>query len=266
MKYQRLLAFGFAALTAVTLACSKAPTTPTAPGGGSAEDLGAAPDGSTLKVTAPVPVSPNGGVLIEDLDPDLVIENSKPLYVSSLNLSYVFQVIDEDGTVVYTSPQIPQGSGGRTTHEIGVDLDENEKHTWRVWAVYQGRQGPRSATASFETFARFGVSCARPGAIPVDIVACRFAQHDGARGMDHEEMIQFMREVAYDLNRLGISDKGGFGLAIKTIGNNCLGYSCDIICEGHGNDQNQYDILLDESIPQWLEVGEVTVRYCEIVR
>jgi hypothetical protein len=266
MKHQRPFAFAFAALTAVTLACSKTPSTPTAPGGSSAEDLGAAADGSTLKVTAPIPVEPIGGVEITDLDPDLVIENSTPLYVSSLNVSYIFEVIDEDGQLVYTSPQIPQGAGGRTTHEIGKDLDMNEVHTWGARAVYQGRQGPRSANASFKTFSRFGVSCARPGATPLDIVACRFEQHDGGSGMDHEELIQFMREVAYDLNQLGISDKGGFGLAVKTVGNNCLGYSCDIICEGHGNDQNQYDILRDESEPQWSEVSEVSVRECEIVK
>ena len=41
--------------------------------------------------------------------------------------------------------------------------------------------------------------------------------------MDPEETIQFMREVAYDLNRAGMSDKGGFGVLIKTVGNNCLG-------------------------------------------
>ena len=84
--------------------------------------------------------------------------------------------------------------------------------------------------------------------------------------MDHEETIQFMREVAYDLNRAGMSDKGGFGVLIKTVGNNCLGYSCDIICEGNGGDQNQFDILIDERIPNWGEVEEVTVRECEIVR
>ena len=84
--------------------------------------------------------------------------------------------------------------------------------------------------------------------------------------MDQEETIQFMREVAYDLNRANLSSKGGFGVLIKTEGNNCLGYSCDIICEGNGGDQNQFDILIDETIPNWGEVDEVTVRVCEIIR
>ena len=266
MNSQKFLALAVAALTAVTFACSKSPGTPVSPSGSAGGGADAYADGSTLKVTAPVPVSPRGGVEIEDLDPELVIENSKPLFVGSLTLSYVFEVIDEDGQIAYRSNPIPQGAGGRTTHEITRDLRENESHTWRVRAVMDGRQGPMSTTANFKTFSRFGVSCARAGAQPVEIVACRFEQHNGASGMDHEETIQFMREVAYDLNRMEISDKGGFGLAVKTTGNNCFGYSCDIICEGHGNDQNQYDILLDERIPQWLEVAEVTVRECEIIR
>jgi hypothetical protein len=76
-----------------------------------------------------------------------------------------------------------------------------------------------------------------------------------------------MKEVAYDLNQLDISDKGGFGVLVKDIGNNCLGYSCDIICEGNGGNQNQFDILRDESEPQWSEVGDgLVVRFCEIIK
>lgn len=263
MRQQRILAFGLAAAAAFGLACGQTPATPTAPTNASvAGQPDAAADGSTLKVTAPTLVSPAGGIQLEDLDPELVIENAKPLYVASLDLAYVFEVLDQAGQIVYRSDPVAQGSNGRTTHELNRDLEDNKPYRWRARAVLDGRQGPMSATANFETLSRYGVSCAWTGS-PIGIIGCRIDQHGG---MDHEELIQFMREVAYDLNKLGISDKGGFGLAIKTTGNNCLGYSCDIICEGQGNDQNQYDILLDESIPQWLEVQDVTVRECEIVR
>ena len=73
-----------------------------------------------------------------------------------------------------------------------------------------------------------------------------------------------MREVAYDLNRLFNTDQ--FGILVKTEGNNCHGYSCDIICEGHGGSQNQYDILIDDQFPNWAEVDNPTVRPCEIVK
>lgn len=264
MNYQKLFALAVAAMTATTLACSQAADPPTSPSGANPFGSEAGPDGSTLKVTAPNAMSPVGGAEVSDLDPDLVISNAQSRFVPNLPLSYVFEVANEANQVVYRSNPVPAGANGTTSHEIQTQLADDETHTWRAYAVYQGQRGPMSGTASFKTVNRFGVSCAHTGS-PIGIVACRFEQH-GSTGMDHEELIQFMREVAYDLNQLGISDKGGFGLAIKTIGNNCLGYSCDIICEGHGNDQNQYDILIDESIPNWAEVGDVAVRECEIVR
>jgi hypothetical protein len=265
MKKQTLLAFVGAVATATAIACSQAPTPPTSPAGSDSFTGVRGPDDSSLKVGAPALVSPVGGVEIEDLDPSLVINNVTARFASSVGLSYVFQVVDSEGRIVHTSAPVPAGSGGRTTYELPVELENDEAHTWRAWAVYQDQRGPRSSTTSFRTLSRFGVSCAHLGE-PLAIVSCRFAQHDGGSGMDHEELIQFMKEVAFDLNRANLSDKGGFGLAIKTIGNNCLGYSCDIICEGHGNDQNQYDILIDEAIPNWAEVSEVTVRQCEIIQ
>lgn len=262
MKHQTFIAFTAASALAFTLACSGQSPAPTSPNGLDPAGTGANADGSTLKVTAPVAVSPIGGIEIDDTSPNLVINNSTGKFVN-LALTYVFEVLDSQNRVVYRSNPVTQGGGGRTTHEVNLDLDDEGSYTWRAIPMFQSQLGPRTATASFKTLARFGVSCAHLG-VPIAIVACRHAQH-GA-GMDHEENIQFMKEVAYDLNRANLSDRGGFGLAIKTIGNNCLGYSCDIICEGHGNDQNQYDILIDELIPNWGEVAEVTVRECEIIR
>ena len=265
MRYQKLFAFAAAASTATALACSQVPTPPTSPSASPSRSLDAGPDGATLKATAPVAVSPAGGIEITDLDPDLVINNATPTFVSSVPLSYVFEVFGDKGELVYQSNPIPAGADGRTVHELATDLRNDEVHTWRAYAVYNGHRGPMSSPTSFKTLSRFGVSCAHAGS-PIGIVACRFEQH-GGNAMDHDETIQFMKEVAYDLNQLGISDKGGFGLLIKNIGNNCFGYSCDIICEGNGNDQNQYDILIDESIPNWAEVGDgLVVRQCEIIR
>jgi hypothetical protein len=264
MKKHTILAFAVAAATAVTLACSKSPAAPTSPAGTPPVSGEVGPDGSTLKVGAPTLVSPVGGIEVSDRSPDLVLNNVSAKF-ANVALSYVFQVVDEDGVVVYTSPAVPAGANGQTRHEVNKNLDFNEGHTWRAWAVYQGQRGPRSSIANFKVFSLYGVSCAFPGSQPIDVVACRFEQHGGT-AMDHEETIQFMKEVAFDLNQLNLSDKGGFGIAVKTTGNNCLGYSCDILCEGNGDDQNQYDILIDERIPNWAEVSEVTVRFCEIIK
>jgi hypothetical protein len=260
MRYQKLFALAAAASTATVIACSQGSTPPTAPNGTSPGLIAAGPDGATLKATAPVAVSPVGGIESTDLSPELVIDNASSIYVSNLPLSYVFEVMNQAGTLVYRSNPIPAGNG-RTAHEVVGDLNNEETHTWRAYAVYQGHRGPMSTAASFKTLSRFGVSCAFHRD-PLAIVACRFDQHGG---MDEEEVVDFLREVAYDLNQAGISDHGGFGLLVKTSGNNCLGYSCDIICEGNGGGQNQYDILIDDSVPNWAEVDNPTVRPCEII-
>jgi hypothetical protein len=261
MKHHQLTGFAIAVTMAATLACTNSPTPPTAPqppGGGG----GAA--GSTLKATAPNVLSPAGGIELEDLSPVLTIANAAPQYVPDLPLSYIFEVLNSANQVVYRSATVAAGSGGQTAHEVNLNLNVNEVHTWRAWAVYQGLSGPTSAAGSFKTSEnnKYGVSCAHHGT-PIAIVACRAAQHGG---MDHEETIQFLKEVAYDLNKAVFTDKGGWGILIKTVGNNCHGYSCDIICEGNGPDQNQYDVLIDEVIPKWGEVSEVTVRTCEFIK
>jgi hypothetical protein len=262
MKYQKLFAFAAAVSTASALACSQGSTPPTAPAGSSPGFIAAGPDGATLKSTAPAAVSPVDGVESTDLSPELVITNAAAIYVANLPLSYVFEVMNQAGTLVYRSNPVPAGADGRTVHEVIGDLNNEETHTWRAYAVYQGQRGPMSSAASFKTLSRFGVSCAHLRD-PLSIVACRFDQHGG---MDHEEVIDFLREVAYDLNQTGISDHGGFGILVKDTGNNCLGYSCDIICEGNGSDQNQYDVLIDDVIPNWADVENPTVRPCEIIR
>jgi hypothetical protein len=258
MKYQKLFTLGIGFVTAASLACGSN-NSPTAPDSGA----GAAPDGSTLKVTAPGVVSPAANEEVSTA-PQLIVTNAALKFAGNLPLSYIFEVVDSGNHVVYRSDPVPEGPNGRTEHELQTELTPDVTFSWRAYATYQGQRGPMSANTSFRTTNRFGVSCAHVGD-PIGIVACRFEQHGGT-AMDPEELVQFMREVAYDLNRANLSDKGGFGLAVKTVGNNCLGYSCDILCEGHGDDQNQYDILIDESIPNWLEVEEVTVRECEIIR
>jgi len=262
MRHQKLFAFAAAAVTATTLACSQAPVPPTSPSGNNPGSSEVGPDGSTLKATRPVIVSPIGGIETTDLTPELVLNNAAGTHVPNLPLSYVFEVLNQAGTVVYRSSPIPAGPNGRTTHEISSDLNNDENHTWRAYAIYQGQRGPLSVVASFKTLSRFGISCAHHGN-PIAIVGCRFDQHGG---MDHEEVVEFLREVAYDLNQAGIGDHGGFGILVKDSGNNCSGYSCDIICEGNGGNQNQYDILIDDRIPTWSEVSNPTVRPCEIIR
>jgi hypothetical protein len=265
MNYKRCSAFALSAFTAIALACSQNPSSPSAPSSAGRSNPDAAADGSTLKATAPTPVSPVGGEEIDDLDPDLVITNSTGRFVQGVVLSYIFEVFEE-GELVYQSPPIPQGPDGRTTHEIGIDLDEDEEHTWRARAVYQGRQGPVSTGAAFRTTAaRFGGPSCAGARVPLAIVQCRRAQWGF---IEEHDMPTFLRGIAKDLNDAG-QEEGPYGILIKTGGASCGGYSCDIICSGQGNDQDQYDVLIDgdgAQIPVWNEVHDLAVRPCEIVQ
>ena len=75
------------------------------------------------------------------------------------------------------------------------------------------------------------------------------------------------RAIAVNLNAEGI-EGGPFGVLVKTTGNNCLGYSCDIICSGQGDEQRQWDVFVaseETADPVWREVlGGIAIRPCEI--
>src|SRR5688572_26770659 len=133
MKYHKLIAFAAAASTVTVLACSQASPHPTAPDGASPGSTAAGPDGATLKSTAPSAVSPVGGIESDDLSPELVINNAAGVFINNLPLSYVFEVMNQAGTVVYRSNPIAAGAGGRTAHEVIGDLNNEETHTWRAY-------------------------------------------------------------------------------------------------------------------------------------
>ena len=253
-------------LTALSVACSGPGSTPVAPSP-SLIAPDAAADGSTLKVTPPSLLSPIGGVLVTDLDPDVEFGHSVPLYASSTPaLQYDLEVLDEDNHLAYSRVLTPNG-GTTTAHELENDLTPNEPHRWRVRARYQSYVGPWSDYATFVTEPiAGGESCAAPGVTEVDIVVCRRAQFDH---MSEEELVDFLRGIAFDLNQAGIPG-GPWGILQKPIGTNCLGYSCDLICSGQGSDQNQFDVLIDAEglqAPIWAEIGEGLVpRVCEIIQ
>jgi hypothetical protein len=156
-------------------------------------------------------------------------------------------------------------SGSTTSHEIETELNLNEAHTWRVRARLGGYTGPWSALASFRTFQdpRLANSCAHVGD-PLGIVECRRAQFGN---INDEDLPEFLALIAFDLN-LGNIPGGPWGILQKTVGTNCEGYSCDIICSGQGDDQNQFDVLQDaegDALPMWSEHSDIVVRFCEII-
>jgi hypothetical protein len=263
MNYQTIRALALLPLAVATVACGHAATPPTAPGAGVVTTAEAYPDGSTLKATAPTPLSPAGGMEVDDNDPDLIIENASSKFFDSLDMAYVFEVLDADNRVIYQSAPVGSGGDGRTSHEIGVVLQFDRAFTWRAYATYQGRRGPMSSTAGFRTFSRYGLSCAHLRN-ELAIVQCRRAQYGF---MSVPERVEFLRRIAFDLNAAS-AEHAPYGVLVKTTGHNCFGYSCDVICSNTGM-HRQWDVLTDEDgaqAPVWSRLGQIAVRPCDAVQ
>jgi hypothetical protein len=262
MQHQELLALALAISTSALLACSNSPAQPTTPSETTAVNEHAAPDGSTLKVTAPTPAMPTEGTVVEDNRPQLEVDNAQPRFGDGLPLSYVFQVYDAQEQLVYESGPIEAGPHGRTWHVLTSPLNFDTTYKWRAYATYDGHRGPMSATTTFRTFDRYGRSCA-PLRNELAIVQCRRAQFGH---MSPADRVEFLHRIAHDLNRAS-AVFAPYGLLLKSSGNNCYGYACDIICSNTGGVHRQWDVLSDEDrsqTPLWGQVGDVAPRGCEI--
>ena len=80
--------------------------------------------------------------------------------------------------------------------------------------------------------------------------------------------VEFLSRSARSMNAAGVPG-GPFGILRKTGGNNCNGYSCDILCAGQGNAQRQWDVLVAEEFPTFGGAGNsvadgIRVDVCEI--
>ena len=154
---------GILMLVALPLACeSSSPVSPSAtavPGSGMPGAVGAsvsetaAEDGSSLKVSAPIPQSPIGNVDVETLTPTLTVQNAVPRFVSGLALKHQFQVhrVAVNGSLTMVdSKTVPQGSP-MTSYTVETFLADDTLYQWQVRAVFQGAQGPWSSAAGFRT-------------------------------------------------------------------------------------------------------------------
>lgn len=133
---------------ALVIACSQASqsvVSPSAVDGSSTAN----PDGSRLKVSAPVIVAPSGGERQETRRPVLTFSNSTGRF-TSVPLVYRVELLDGAGNFLGASAAA-QGEGGRTAYQGSIDLSYDTDYQWRVRAEYDGQVGPWSATASFKT-------------------------------------------------------------------------------------------------------------------
>jgi hypothetical protein len=147
MQHSKLVVCVSVAVLAGALACSNNSETPTSPTSATPGAGAAAPDGSTLKATAPTPISP-----VNNAQPDsllLVATKSTALYGDNVPFSYQFE-INSGSTAVCNSGVIGGGSGGQVTWvPANCSLTVDAPYTWRARAVYQGAVGPWSAAANF---------------------------------------------------------------------------------------------------------------------
>jgi hypothetical protein len=133
---------GLAAIAALAIACGQQSQSPVSPGG-SAAGGDAAADGSTLKVTAPTPISPINDATVQG-NPTLAATTSTPRFGGSVALTYHFQVFSETNATVADSSQ-----NASPSLVLTALLDFKKRYTWRVRAESGVDVGPWSATASF---------------------------------------------------------------------------------------------------------------------
>src|SRR5260370_19820690 len=119
------------------IACSHRTAPTTAPSGVTTPtSSGAAADGSTLKATAPAPVSPINGVTIPNgTQVTLVVTNSTVPFVTIVQpvLSYRFELQNANGTVV-ESQVVPAGQG-TTSRVVAAPLGGQQTFRWRARAA-----------------------------------------------------------------------------------------------------------------------------------
>jgi hypothetical protein len=224
----------------------------------------------------PPHLSPAANAQLSTRLPELVIGRSARNEAIG-NVAYEFQI----ATDVTFSNIVAAGNrseaGSTTTYNPDGPLVGSTVFYWRVRAFDPEVTSNWSAIQAFVTAAAPAPGPG-PGPSPAPnpggpcnsssgqaIVECERAKFGF---MGSGEIVTFLRNVADSMNRNGISG-GRFGLLLKPSGNNCAGYSCDIICSGNGGGQRQWDVLSDVEGTQgamWAELdsSHITVRACEI--
>lgn len=197
----------------------------------------------------PGPVSPVGGQKVTSLAPEFRFINASRTGNPGL-VSYVIEVSTNSAFAgIIAAWQFPE-QAGETKFNAPTGLPAGTLIFWRVRAFEGGIIGPWSDIGSFSTPAAAtggggstgggttGGACTNT--TQLGIVTCRRNQYNGL--MNTDQILTFLRNVASDLNRVGTWGTG-YGLLRKTSGNQCGGYSCDIICQVGGS--QIYDVLSD---------------------
>ncbi len=146
------------------LACSEGVNLPASPSAVGASSSALNADGSNLKVSAPIAVSPLFEATNISQTPTLSAIGSQGRNVIDASLSYRFQVADSDSFENIVS----SGNGALDSSRVArftVDpaLRAGTRYVWRVRAELQDAAGPWSNMGAFTTAGQGGVVVPNPG-------------------------------------------------------------------------------------------------------
>ena len=111
-----------------------------------------APDGATLKATAPAALSPIAGAQADDLVPLLTVSNAQGRFAAA-RFRYRFQVYVlrvGGGVALIDTGAVDEGSG-ITSYIVGLQLKKGTEYRWRARAKLDGAHGPWSLLTTFRT-------------------------------------------------------------------------------------------------------------------
>jgi hypothetical protein len=216
-------------------------------------------------------LSPANGVEVGSRRPQLVVGTSdRNAGVGAV--SYEFQIAADVAFTALVARHLTGEAGDTTVFVPGSDLSGSTMFFWRVrafdedvvsdWAPIQSFRTPAGSSPSPGPSPGPAPGGPCNGSDPLAIVECERAKFGH---MDSDQHVQLLAAIADSLNRNGIPG-GRFGLLLKPSGNNCGGYSCDILCSGNGGSQRQWDVIAgnDAQSAMWHEVEGIAVRVCEI--
>lgn len=210
-------------------------------------------------IEAPRPLSPTGGTAVARVNPLFSFRNAERSGPAGA-ITYRLEVaLDRGFTRRVATLTFGETGGGTTRRRASVTLPASRTLYWRVRGSDPKTRGPWSSTQRFVTLADAPPSggggsgdseyCGPPApTTPLSILRCNRSKYPSNWSKSHQ--LSFLQRSARDFNSRGVSGRP-FGVLRKTSGNNCGGYSCDIICTGQGTSQKQYDVLIDEDVPMW---------------
>lgn len=236
----------------------------------------------TLTLAQAQLVLPASGVTLDSLHPTFLWNNA-PRSGSVGPVTYTLELSDTDAFANKLAVWAVGEQPNQTSLVAPQDLAYSKQYFWHVRAFSPLATGAWSAAQAFHTpepppppapppppggGGNPPAPCGPPYPnTPLGIVQCQRSNY--GQSMSSTDLVNLMTAIARDLNAAGVSG-GPFGILRKTSGSQCNGYSCDIICAGQGNSQQQWDVLSDvgnTNRPTWngpATVPNIRVDVCEI--